>query len=309
VNKLAAPLTFGLLACMVYADKLHLRDGRILSGAVERQRDTYLLIDDLGNESSFHKDEVLRVIHESRVTLEELAVMLSRFELLIAPAFGLIHPQETRTNPLKIRGETGGPLNNPQQSEDDPLATERLVLKDSVSEFVKRWKSYAPAFEAIGSTMAFRNHTILKRGQPSLIEFAIQPPEGAEVLAESLKSFVELVKSTFDDAERAGRISIAIRETELRYDRQIRDAWARFPSTFKGRREAQHEVSRLKAMKESELQRMRASREVLINQIATNRVIAVHLLDETWQILHSMVNEQASAIPQMMAPSGEKGNS
>ncbi len=282
------------------ADKVLLKDGRRLSGTAKKHKDRVDLTTDDGTKLSFPKDEVKRIIFESTTSPRELVEMYDTFEDLIAPAMGLLEPEQRE---FSKQTRTA-------QRRRDPYSGSRTVewewgrAREPVSsdKFVDDWVRYAAHFKAVAKTRAFKRHMRPRRGKKSLAEFAHYPPEELEELGLSLRDAIEAVKDTFEYAETADRAVGSIRGGELEHDRKIARAKNRArlmdankQATSEEKALARARIQRLIDKKEVSHNARKLSADNAVNQVASSRIVAIRQLSEFRRLLEEVFEPAGSA--------------
>ncbi len=283
------------------ADKVHLNDGRKLSGTAERYGDGVALVTDDGEKLSFAREDVKRVVFESTATPKQLLEMLDEFEDLIAPAMGLGEPKQrensTRIQRTRARNVSQGERPN-WDSDRDYITEYRPRREEPVSSdrFVDDWVRFAAHFEAIAKTRTYKLHTRAKRRETSLAEFGRFPPEGHQELGEVVRDAIEAVDETFELAEKANRALAGVRAEDLRHERLLAKARnrarrtdARVTSTGEEKRLADAQVSKLQDDRVVKMKEAQLAADDAVNDVAASRIIAIQQLDEVRKMLEELV--------------------
>ncbi len=277
-------------------DKVYLKDGRKLSGTANRHSDGVDLTTDDGQQLSFTKDEVKRIVFESTSPPGGVLDMLDEFEDLIAPAFGLGEPSQENPRPRSVTVTGTSP-----QGPGVVYRTYFGYFREAVGSdrFVDEWVRFSAHFQAVAKTHTYKHHTRPKLKKKSLAEFAMYPPEELKEAGEALQDAIGAVKETFKLAERADKLLGAVRYQEIRCDREIaaalnrsRRTSAREGATSQDKGMARAYVAKLEDDKKVKIKAKTLLADTGVNQVAVSRIIAICLLAEARGMLEKKRREE-----------------
>ena len=203
-------------AAGVRADKLILKDGRVLSGKVTVDRDgdtkTYTIETEDGQTSTFTREEVKRYDYQS--TLADWEV-LEKYEQW----------QES------VRSVLQAP--EPNQRQFLTVWRDRLTLQiygrlwetpPNTDKFVDEWARYTAKFEAVCKSHTYKQLTSPKKGSNSLVDYSRHPPDEREDVAEALKLALKSFKTCSESAKVTNNLVKQLPREDLKQAKRIRSA-------------------------------------------------------------------------------------
>jgi len=313
-------LTTLWFAASLYGDIVYLEDGSTQEGTVEVEKDRVIVTTESGERIVIPKSDVKRVKYESTSTPEELLEMLDEFESLIAPALGLVAPEQrefsevTRGHSSSAQRETdvasarqGNANSQYQQSYSSTTRsssynsstrwrTGLYTEEVTTDKFVDEWVRYAAQFRAIQKTQAFKRHTRPGKGDKSLAEYVHNMPrtDEAELIGPAIRDALESVKKTFKYAKAADGAMNTVRQREVDWDQRIRRAeisamrTKNKAETARQRARADIDVEALRAQKENDLQERKLTADNAVNLVAAERIITIEMLRQLRSVLSEL---------------------
>ncbi|NOS99193.1 MAG: hypothetical protein HOP29_01030 [Phycisphaerales bacterium] len=268
------------------ADKVHLHDGRVVSGFAERNKDGSVTVTyPRDPKETFAKELVKKIVPESRATAADVLQMLTEFEGSIADALGIPPDQRKLMEQWgSYESEDSGSSGTYTHKSQWTTQTEvgRLLIKND--EFVEKWNEYAALFASIAGTERYKKQTRYVRGQSSLREFADDPPEELMELSTHVGNYLKSVRTLFSAVETAEKSIENISRQEINLDEAIRQAQDRVDnqkiesqgSKDRGRRKnvgrAQATVEKLSREKMTAMDRLRQHAQTAKMDAASSRI-------------------------------------
>ncbi len=226
-------LAVSLVALPALADELILKDGQVIEGEADREKDIWTIVTKDGETKTFNKSEVKRHIYESRVTPLEAASMMKQFVELVEPVLFAPEPQQyiwsraitersggysyrsrnsavfrrdrarVRTGQFQFDYTQGGRDSNARTDGASRETTESAELRDKGIDavFVDEWARYIAYFERLDEDLLYEELTSRRKYSGSLAEFAMWPPKGYEQQSEALKKALDEIKESIQLAK------------------------------------------------------------------------------------------------------------
>ena len=204
-----------LLGAMVpaQADKLILKDGRVLSGKVTSEKTgdsrSYTIVTDDGQTLTFTRDEVKRSIHESSLSDSELAQKFQEWRELVNPV-----------------------LKQPEPLQREFLFRWRDYARDIRSQlwetppdsdkFVDEWARYTANFKAVSASLDYKRLMNGRKGSNSLREYVNYPPDGREDIAAVLKEALGSFKKCLNSAKATDGLIKSLPREQVRLANSVR---------------------------------------------------------------------------------------
>ena len=296
-----------LLHASAGADKLILKDGTVYSGTVSREKDTYSIQTDDGQDLSFPKGEVRKWRRESKLNDEEVRDKYEELYEVIMKALERAEPRQrefARRSYTRHHSERFGRGFSETSSGNSVVDG---VERESVGsdDFKDKWVRYAVAYEAASKNPIYRKHTANRGkliGSDSLREYAIYPPEGREELGESLKAAIEgfekcikLAKNTTGRLRglenRTNQLATQVRRARNAMNRAKGDALEAAHATYDA----------VEAAKATRLARLTTSLDQAMNELAIQSELSWEQLATAQAFIANFSEEEVNHFPNRTA--------